>query len=74
MWLHNTESDYAESHAFNLNFKCTNNIAEYEALILGLNLLKKLGARRIAMHRDSELIIKQVNGEYTAKHPRLIQE
>ena len=44
VWLHNTETDYAESHAFNLNFKCTNDIAEYEALILGLNLLKKLGA------------------------------
>ena len=64
-------SDYAESHAFNLNFKCTNNITEYEALILGLNLLKKLGARRIAVHGDSELVIKHVNGEYTAKHPRL---
>ena len=56
VWLHNTETDYAESHAFNLNFKCTNNIVEYEALILGLNLLKKLGARRIAVHGDSELI------------------
>ena len=71
MWLHNAESDYAESHAFNLNFKCTNIIAEYEALILGLNFFKKLRARRIVVHEDSELIIKQVNGEYTAKHPRL---
>ena len=58
MWLHNTESDYAESHACNLHFKCTNNIAEYEALILGLNLLKKIGASRIAMQGDSELVIK----------------
>ena len=71
MWLHNTGSDHAESHVFNLHFKCTNNIAEYEALILGLNLLKKLGARRIAVRGDSELVIKQVNGEYSAKHPRL---
>ena len=58
LWLHNTESDYAESHALKLDFKCTNNIAEYEALILGLNLLKKLGARRIPVHGESELIIK----------------
>ena len=71
MWLRDIESDYAESHAFNMNFKCTNNIVEYEALILGLNLLKKLGARRVVVHGDSELVIKQVNGEYTAKHPRL---
>ena len=69
--VHNTESDYAESHACNLHFKCTNNITEYEAFILGLNLLKKLGARRIDVHGDSDLIIKQVNGEYTAKQPRL---
>ena len=71
MWLHNTESDYAESHAFRLDFKCINNIAEYEALILGLNLLKKLGAKRIVFLGDSELVIKQINGEYTPKHPRL---
>ena len=71
VWLHNTESDYAEIHAFRLNFKFTNNIAKYEALILGLNLLKKLGAHRIVVHGDSELIIKQVNGDYTAKQPIL---
>ena len=71
MWVHNTESDYTKSHAFNLNFKCTKNIAEYEALILGVNILKKLGARRIVVQGDSELIIKQENGEYTVKHPRL---
>ena len=33
--------------------------------------MKKLGARRIDVHGDSELVIKQVNGEYIAKHPRL---
>ena len=38
---------------------------------MGLNLLKKFGARRIAVQGDSELVIKQVNGEYIAKHPRL---
>ena len=71
VWLHNTKSEYGESHAFNLKLKCTSNIAEYEALILGLKLLKKLGARRISVHGDLELIIKQVNSEYIAKHPRL---
>ena len=71
VWLHNTEHDHAESHACSLHFKCTNNVAEYEALILGLNLLKKKGAHRIIVRGYSELVIKQVNGEYTAKHPRL---
>ena len=58
VWLRNTEDDHAESHAVNLHFKCTNNIAEYEALILGLNLLKKLGAHRITVREDSDLVIK----------------
>ena len=40
-------------------------------LLLGLHLLKKLGAKRIKVHEDSELIIRQVNGEYNAHHPRL---
>ena len=71
VWLRNTESDYTEIHAYNLRFKCTNNITEYEALILSLNILKKLGAPKVAVQGDSELVIKQVNGEYTAKHPRL---
>ena len=33
--------------SYKLNFKCTNNVAEYEALLLGLNALKVLGAKRI---------------------------
>lgn len=44
---------------------------EYEALLLGLQMLKKLGAKRISIHVDSELVIKQVKGLYAAKHPRM---
>ena len=33
--------------SYKLNFECTNNVAEYEALLLGLNSLKDLGAKRI---------------------------
>ena len=33
--------------------------------------MKKLGTKRVIVHGDSELVIKQINGEYTAKHPRL---
>ena len=36
VWITNIEKNHAEGHAFRLNFKCTNNMAEYEALILGL--------------------------------------
>jgi ribonuclease HI len=37
---------------------------EYEEIILGLQVLKELGAQRIAVHQDSEMIINQVKGVY----------
>jgi hypothetical protein len=57
--------------SYKFSFDCTNNMAEYEALILGLKTLKELGARRIVVHGDSELVINQVKGIYQSKHPRL---
>lgn len=33
VWIYNFENDYSEGHAYTLNFKCTNNMVEYEALI-----------------------------------------
>ena len=39
--------------------------------MLGLKLLKKVGAKQIMVRGDYELIIKQIKGEYVAKHPRL---
>jgi hypothetical protein len=57
--------------SYKISFDCTNNMAEYEALILGLKTLKELGARRIVVHGDSELVINQVKGIYQSKHPRL---
>jgi ribonuclease HI len=58
-------------HSYKLAFECTNNVAEYEALILDLQFLKQIGAQRIAMREDSDLIINQVKGVYQTKHPRL---
>jgi ribonuclease HI len=40
-------------------------------LILGLNILKDLKEKRIVVHGDFELVIKQVNGSYQTKHPRM---
>ena len=54
-----------------MDFPCTNNIAEYEALLLGLQLLKQLQAQKVTILGDSELIIKQIKGEYSARNPRL---
>ena len=46
--------------SYKLDFKCTNNVDEYEALILGLKALKDLQAQRIDIRGDSELVIRQV--------------
>ncbi len=46
----------------------TNNQAEYAALKLALLEAMKLGARRVAIKADSELMVKQLNGEYRVKN------
>lgn len=69
--IHNMENNHYEGHAFILNFKFTNNMAEYEALILGLQLVRKLGAKRVSIMGDSKFIIKKINGEYYVNNPRL---
>lgn len=47
----------------------TNNVAEYHGLLLGLERARALGADEVEVVNDSELIAKQVNGEYKVKHP-----
>jgi len=49
--------------------RATNNVAEYRALITAMEEAKKLGATKIHIKGDSELIIKQMKGEYRVKHP-----
>jgi ribonuclease HI len=45
----------------------TNNIAEYSALIALLKRIKKLPHTRLIVHSDSELMVRQINGEYKVK-------
>lgn len=71
VWVHNLENDHAEGHAYKLNFKCTNNMVEYEALFLGLKLVKILGAIRVSVIGDSESIVNQIKGKYLTMDPRL---
>lgn len=46
----------------------TNNVAEYTALIKGLELAHELGVTHLDVFSDSELMVKQMNGEYKVKH------
>ena len=54
-----------------LEFKATNNMAEYEALIFGLSTTLSLGIRQFLMKGDSQLVIKQVRGECSCNEPQL---
>ena len=48
------------SYAARLDFQCTNNVAEYEALLLGLRKLKAMGVRRAILKSDSQVIMGHV--------------
>ncbi|CAL9004531.1 unnamed protein product [Prunus brigantina] len=50
--------------AFQLDFRCTNNQAEYEALIIGLEILQGMKATRVLVYGDSQLVINQLTGDY----------
>lgn len=52
---------------------CTNNEAEYNGLILGLESALELGADSVEVNMDSELVVKQLTGKYRVKEPRLAQ-
>ena len=60
-----------KTYSHKLVFECSNNVAGYEALLLGLHALKDLGAKRVKNFGDSELVVNQVNDIYQAKHPRM---
>ena len=52
--------------------KSTNNIAEYMALVRGLEEVLIRGFRSASFYSDSELLVKQLNGEYKVKHENLV--
>jgi len=53
--------------------QATNNVAEYRALLLGLERARALGADEVELVNDSELVAKQVNGEYKVKSPEMAE-
>ncbi|XP_059078027.1 uncharacterized protein LOC131876606 [Cryptomeria japonica] len=59
------------SFYFKVEFKNTNNMTEYEALLLGLAEVKKLGIKLLRVKGYAELIVKQVKGLFYVKNERL---
>ena len=49
----------------------TNNVAEYRALLRGIEVARELGASDVEFVNDSELIAKQLTGAYRVKHPAM---
>ena len=47
----------------------TNNAAEYQGVLLGLELARRAGADHVSLRLDSELIVKQLQGTYRVRHP-----
>ena len=54
-----------------LEFHTTNNEAEYEALIVRLDLARAIGVENMIIHCDSKVVISQVNGNYECKNERM---
>ncbi|HEY2988039.1 MAG TPA: ribonuclease HI family protein [Candidatus Binatia bacterium] len=51
--------------------RATNNVAEYAALLMGLEEVLRLGAMRLRVESDSELLVRQLNGVYRVKDEKL---
>ncbi len=51
----------------------TNNVAEYSALVKALEVARDLGGKEVLVRMDSELIVRQMNGQYKIKEPTLQQ-
>lgn len=52
--------------------RASNNVAEYQALLHGLRYALEHGARRLRVFSDSELVVKQMGGQYRVKHPDML--
>nr|AAK43513.1 putative gag-pol precursor [Oryza sativa Japonica Group]AAP54915.1 retrotransposon protein, putative, Ty3-gypsy subclass [Oryza sativa Japonica Group] len=58
-------------HAIHLNFRATNNTAEYEGLLARIRAAAALGAKRLIVKGDSELVANQVHKDYKCSNPEL---
>ena len=57
--------------SFKLEFEATNNVAQNEALLLGIEIVKDMGIKLLSIKGDSDLIVQQVKGQFACKCQRL---
>ena len=70
MVLLSPEGDVVEC-MIHLDFPTTNNEAEYETLVAGLDLTKAVGATSVVIYCNSQVITNQINGDYECKGERM---
>jgi len=70
--IHAREGERTVAELFGYLGRATNNVAEYRALLGALEFALQRGATRVDVFSDSELVVKQVNGQYRVKHPDMI--
>ncbi|CAL9017729.1 unnamed protein product [Prunus brigantina] len=61
----------ATALSFKLDFPCTNNVAEYEAFIMGLSTTREMGAEKMKIIGDSNLVLSQLQGSFVVKEATL---
>ena len=54
-----------------MDFSATNNEAEYEALVIGIAMVQRMGGKSVKVFSDSRLVVGQVKGEFEAKDERM---
>jgi ribonuclease HI len=64
------DGDVLDEHAERIG-TATNNVAEYRAVLRGLELARALGADEVEIVGDSELVARQLSGAYKVKHPAM---
>nr|XP_023905174.1 uncharacterized protein LOC112016943 [Quercus suber] len=57
--------------SFRLDFSATNNEVEYEALLMGMTMVRKMCGKAVEVFSDSRLVVSQVKGEFEAKNERM---
>ncbi|GKV34071.1 hypothetical protein SLEP1_g42492 [Rubroshorea leprosula] len=63
--------NFRNEHALKFNFEATNNMAEYEALLLGLCLVAEVKVKHLQIYSDSQLVVNQVNSMCEGTDPTL---
>jgi len=67
-----SSQNYIIPSAFSLTELCSNNVAEYNALLIGMQIADELGVKNLEAYGDSKLIVNQVRREYEVRHEDLV--